>query len=877
MTSHSPADRQRAALRRTLCLLLTAVWALGLTGCGEDEPSGGGAAGPDAAAADLGPADEDASNQPDEGPPGDCAPVDSAAPDGDAPDGGPADSGETDGPAANDASADATPQSDGQVPDGEAQQDTAPQPDVPTPPVDSDGDGLDDAQEAALGTDPQRPDTDSDGQLDGEEVALGADPLDPAVATVWQGPALGGHPRLFFGSEDLEELRQRAALPDGPHARLMAGLRAGAQAPVPDNPGPVFDSEAGQAQGRVAEAAAFVGLLDDDPELLHKAAAVLALPTPEPEIIGGALVWDIREAQALSGLCTAWDLLAGSERVDAETLTAAREGLLARLQVFRDTITSPSYRIFAMASPNNHPAKVAGALGLCALALNDHPLAAWDANEGLTGLQYILADRQLDEDGGHAEGWNYLVYGSNSYLPLMAAYHRFAAGRTLPYRVLGTLPGPGHPQLDEIIEVPDLVDHPRIRATYQLALRSTLPNGRLPSTDDANEVGLHGGLLAVLFDDPRFLSNWALPAVGSNSGYCEVATFALLDPALHAQPADWAPDAVYTEAGFALLRSDLGPEALWLLLQGEHGPARIWGLGHEHPDATQLILWFMGEPLLIDPGYINWSHRGLVNAASDHSIVLVDGEGPPAGVPLEPIGVDAYLEQWRVQPELSHVRVRTEYAGAEVQRWVLRLGGRCFAVADLLDPLDGGEHTYTWQLNGLGGAEEPNGAFELLDDGGRWSRPAASVRALVTPLQGEASFGWRAEEHVVHWGAWTTHALLTAEATMSGPAGYLTLLLPEATDAAPFDTTTLDAGPGAAAYCVEAPGDDGLYLVALHRGPEPIEVELGPCLEVPAERRVTVPGGGPVVLRADGGGAAMWAVAPLGGEVMLDGLAVPGP
>ena len=52
---------------------------------------------------------------------------------------------------------------------------------------------------------------------------------------------------------------------------------------------------------------------------------------------------------------------------------------------------------------------------------------------------------------------------------------------------------------------------------------------------------------------------------------------------------------------------------------------------------------------------------------------------------------------------------------------------------------------------------------------------------------------------MVHWGAWTTHALLTAEATMSGPAGYLTLLLPEATDAAPFDTTTLDAGPGAAA------------------------------------------------------------------------------
>ncbi len=49
----------------------------------------------------------------------------------------------------------------------------------PEPPVDSDGDGLSDADEAARGTDPANPDSDGDGVNDGLEVANGTDPLNP--------------------------------------------------------------------------------------------------------------------------------------------------------------------------------------------------------------------------------------------------------------------------------------------------------------------------------------------------------------------------------------------------------------------------------------------------------------------------------------------------------------------------------------------------------------------------------------------------------------------------------------------------------------------------------------------------------------------------
>ena len=45
-------------------------------------------------------------------------------------------------------------------------------------PVDSDGDGLSDAEEAALGTDPDSVDTDGDGYGDGDEVHAKSDPLD---------------------------------------------------------------------------------------------------------------------------------------------------------------------------------------------------------------------------------------------------------------------------------------------------------------------------------------------------------------------------------------------------------------------------------------------------------------------------------------------------------------------------------------------------------------------------------------------------------------------------------------------------------------------------------------------------------------------------
>ncbi len=69
--------------------------------------------------------------------------------------------------------------------------------------IDSDGDGLPDAAELAMGTDPTSPDTDGGGLLDGAEVDYGLDPLDPAddVATV----AIDQAPAHYVGRWGLDD------------------------------------------------------------------------------------------------------------------------------------------------------------------------------------------------------------------------------------------------------------------------------------------------------------------------------------------------------------------------------------------------------------------------------------------------------------------------------------------------------------------------------------------------------------------------------------------------------------------------------------------------------------------------------------------------
>ena len=83
---------------------------------------------------------------------------------------------------------------------------------------DTDGDGVSDGDEVALGTDPLDPDTDGDGLSDGDEVALGTDPLDPDT----DGDGLSDGDEVALGTDPLDPDTDGDGIPDGSDPDVIA-------------------------------------------------------------------------------------------------------------------------------------------------------------------------------------------------------------------------------------------------------------------------------------------------------------------------------------------------------------------------------------------------------------------------------------------------------------------------------------------------------------------------------------------------------------------------------------------------------------------------------------------------------------------------------
>ncbi len=625
-------------------------------------------------------------------------------------------------------------------------------------------------------------DTDGDGVGDAAERCDGTDPLDPASARAWQPDRLVERPRLLFGPADVERVRERLASPAPAHAALLDRIRAQAQRPPPPHPADgTYDPSVPPERAAVAETRAFLALMETDTANAEGVIDLLLADFPDPSGLDLVSGYDLLEAEALVSYCLAYDLLAAHPSLAAERLQLATEALDRRIDAFRQTCLEGALRPMVTLSRNNHAMKVQAALGICALALNDRPTAAADLNEALTGLHHLLVEVQGTVEGGYAEGWNYLTYAGNSHLPFLLAYHRFARGEAHTYRATGRTVFP-FPDAGRLLEIPDPATDPRVRAIYEAALWATRPDGQTPPTDDANPSPMHGPLVAALFEDPRYLTPWYAAGERGGPPYFaarnEVATFALLDPAVEPAPVGAAADGCLPDAGFAILRDDFTEDARFLLVQGEHGAARLHGFGHEQPDATSFLLDAFGEQLLLDPGYVNWENRDLVAHAADHNLVLVDGEGPPLGNVLD-VGVDAWLEGWDPDPDLTTVTVRAAYGGARFVRRVVRVRGDYFVVADQID--GDALRTYTALLHGNGGGDLGAGTFEAFEGGARWVRPGARVEAWVAATHGATSHETFDAEHQEGWGQVGLHTALAVSAEQGPRAGFLTVVVPRRT------------------------------------------------------------------------------------------------
>ena len=662
-----------------------------------------------------------------------------------------------------------------------------------------------DATADAVDTTPPDPtlDSDRDGVLDLDELAAGTDPFDPASAPAWH-PERDERPRLYLDAADLPALRALAASDDPAATAILARIRAYAALTPPAWP-EVDPWEGGtpSLRARIAEARAFLGLLESDLDASAAAAALLAAPYPDPAPLNAGIYpdsyYNLHESEALVANCAAYDLLAGTPGLPAADLAAAHDRLASRVDTFSAMMLEPgAFNTFLLLAQNNHLMKVFAALGVCAIALPDRPGAARDLNEGVTGLTYLLFDLQATPDGGYAEGWNYLAYGGQSWLALVWAWRRFLGPEPGWPLYPGGAATPSATASGAVADYGDLAAHPTFRAMFRAALQTIRPDGLCLPTDDANAVPLPTLLAAALLDEPALAANAALPAVAFHGGALDIlALIALPHVPAPAQPS-WPLDEVLPEAGFAVFRSDRGPDATLLVLLGEHGRARSAGIGHEHADSLALLLHAHGEPLAIDPAYIDFEHHDLVKRGRDHNIVLVDGEGPPFPFEVAAPSGDAWLGPLEGDAARTTVIGRTAYHGVTLWRRVLRIDGAAFVVADRMVDDDGAARTYTFALNGLGGGDVPDGTFTLAADGATWTRPGAALRVVTAATNGALTATSRLEEHATAHGAFALHATLDASATMAADAGFLTALEPAASGAEPAAVTVIQVAPGVA-------------------------------------------------------------------------------
>ncbi|MDP8255168.1 MAG: heparinase II/III family protein [Candidatus Alcyoniella australis] len=554
-------------------------------------------------------------------------------------------------------------------------------------PADNDDDPADDDSTAGalqeLIGDPDR-----DGIDSRVELEMGFDPFDPASAPAWH-PEYDQRPRLLFDSGGLEQMLIRAQSDQWPYNKIVRGLRSRSQRTIPQMPTAYYDPTVTLQQSDIAQAAAFVSILDNDRSLCSKALQILAsiehrvheLPLnklDENTILGGT---------ALGQFSVAYDLLASIRGLDPVALENARLGVVALADALYH-FQVEFLPIELMLTQNNHNIKFAAGLGMAGLCFNMRPEAAVYVSFAQTEIYHYMLDWQYVEGGGWAEGPNYLSYTEESSLPYLAAYNRFAQGENYPYTVdcrvrFGGCEG-------GVLQINDMLLDPRLEQIHRWWLDIALPWGQGPMIDDSNLHDAYSGIWAALTHDPEYYWNFQQRGMTGRLDLMHLAFY-------QENPSIGVPSRprlkLLEPAGQGVLRSSASPDALYALLLGEHGVAREHGIGHEHPDATSFSVAAFGRMLLIDSGYINFEKRGLVADAENHNLILVDGKGPPSGLRGLGCGVDAYLSTDVDLDNLSGLKVEARYAGVDFERRLLLVRDNYLVVIDRT--ADDADHEYS--------------------------------------------------------------------------------------------------------------------------------------------------------------------------------------
>jgi len=508
---------------------------------------------------------------------------------------------------------------------------------------------------------------------------------------------------------------------------------------------------------------------------------------------------DITTSEELLQYAAAWDTLLGAgydAGADAEVIERNLVDLASELYLHYTQPGSAGDR--ALDHQNNHRLKSAVALVIAAIAVAEHVPEPGEDPLGIRDPALWLAYGldQADEmfrwvlftgDGAYAEGPFYSRFASINWLPFARAWHRLVGDVDWPTSSGVLAPSPW--------------SHPLFQLHQRWMLDMTLPDGSLAPFDDGNPGRSHyfGAVPGSAAERASWLWRWAnAPRPYEIDGNIELGVDALVmgDDGIVPAPPAGSATAFYEEGGNAVFRSDWSEDAIYALALAEHDTAALFGRGrdglgvvpqsHEHMEPGAFLLHAFGERLLMDPGYLSFPERSVVNQPQHHNTILVDGRGPvdflatsfffwrndlAARPPTDGLAtLDQTIDTGFLDAARAAFRVGLFGPAPPTddltlfRRRFLFPDHRYLVLADSVSAKPGAGHRYTWLFHGNGGGTS-GGDYERTASGARWARPAARVDVgldldVVAPALSDAQSG-----HEAPTGELLSHTVLRGEAS----------------------------------------------------------------------------------------------------------------
>lgn len=573
------------------------------------------------------------------------------------------------------------------------------------------------------------------------------------------------------------------------YSPLIAGIHASAQQGIPAGNQSTTDR---RVRATIAKNAAFIAYLNRK----VKNDTLAQLPILEREQLINASLTILQQCQTtipqlsittpnayedwqwhskeFIDLLSAYDLLRGLPEISQSTMdTIERRLAMFAITFHREATKSIFGLTFFGTVRNNHALMTAGAIGMAGIILRDYKsLIPEDQpifwlNTALNAIDDIMftgsqAQSNRDGNAGYAEGPHYYRYAMLNMLPMFRAMHHVYPDTlfTLNKRTIR------HPFHD-----------PRFKNCSQWLTSILQPDGTYPALGDSflgmgfPELALTGDSTLVYPFTDNELGSQLNTTVDMRANYCGALTSAGLkyERGLN----------VNQEAGSVTMRSP----KWYAHAIAKNGNARTAGAGHSQSDMTSFLLWTHGLPIILDPGYLQYSMRDLVGNAQQHNVILVNGQGPPNGAPLQPGGADAFVEESFSIPGIDYAKITTSYSGAIITRYLFNVTDSVLVNIDKCISQTPQKFTHQVHGNGLINGNEETGLAYWQNSGPSttmtWERDSARADALWSAIPLE-TFVADTSVHEEAYRKTGTHSVLRTHAMQSSSALFAGMIIPRA-------------------------------------------------------------------------------------------------